>query len=268
MAEQTGLPVDEVKRALAFQDAFTIYGMTELLPRYENQISAIWVDPVPATRGYVQFVAEIPQQAVSAAAQRGLDLAFTGGGEISMAEHDRRSELAAEALIAAGYRNFIAYSDRQNKVIMVELHLPEGSPQPNAAELVDLVQHHVSATQSHSLVGRAAEIRPSDLELIVIRGSGPIIDLHHSRGGNRVRGSTPGSSVCTSGWSVSGNNGDGIITAGHCNGLNTFVEANGNTYGMNMQVQALNSLGDVEYHTTPTHTDLAEFYATATGSGM
>lgn len=127
--------------------------MQELLPRYEDQISAIWVDPVPATRGYVQFVAEVPQHAISAAAQRGLDITFSGGGEISMAEHDLRSDLAAEALIAAGYRNFIAYSDRIDKVIKIELQLPEGSPAPDAAELVALVQDRVSAYRAQPLAG-------------------------------------------------------------------------------------------------------------------
>lgn len=176
MATQTGMSPDDARDALAFQDAFTFYGIEVLTP-LEDEISAIWVDPAPATRGYVRFVSEVPEHARAEAKRRGLDIVLIGGGEISMAEHDLRSDLTASALVAAGYQNFIVYSDRQQQVIKIELMLPEGSPAPDIDELAPLIRRYVSMNRGSSLKGRAAEIQTSDLELIILRGSGPIVEF-------------------------------------------------------------------------------------------
>ena len=106
---------------MRFQEAFTLYGMEVLLPQYEDEISAIWTVPAPATRGYVRFVGKVPQDAISEAANRGLDIVFLDRGEITMAEHDLRSDLAAEALIDAGYDNLMVYPDREGGAINIDL---------------------------------------------------------------------------------------------------------------------------------------------------
>ncbi len=179
MAEQNGLPVEQAERGMSFQDAFTYFGNDVLLPLYEDQISAIWVEPTPATKGHVQFVAEVPQEVKTEAASRGLDIAFMGGGEISMAEHDLRSELAVEALIAAGYGNLLVFSDRKHGTINIELRVPEGAHQPDDAEVLALVRERVATyrkRQSRSIMleGRAAEIQPTDIVLSVTVSSEPV----------------------------------------------------------------------------------------------
>ena len=68
---------------------------------------------------------------------------------------------------------------------------------------------------------------------------------------------------CTSGWSESGLNGTGIITAGHCAGLNEFEQPGVTPYSMTFRDQEWGSGGDVEYYTTD-HAELAEFYSDAT----
>jgi hypothetical protein len=264
MAEQVGMSVDEAERAMRFQDSFTIFGMEVLLPRYEDQISGIWSDPAPATRGFVWFVEEVPQEVGSEAATRGLDIVFMDGGEISMAEHDLRSDLVAEALIDAGYRNLLVYPDRKSGTISINLRIPADTYQPDEAEIVALVRDQVAAYQASQgdrgvLEGRAAEIRPSDIVITVGTDSEPFAEPAATRGGNRVQGA----SICTSGWTVNADAGQGIITAAHCTGITTFVETNGAQYPLNFVGQAPYSFGDVEYHTSPQQLDFAEFYATA-----
>lgn len=111
------------------------------------------------------------------------------------------------------------------------------------------------------LSGDALEIGTSDLALKIVRGDGDIVEEQHSRGGNWLR--DDGVRECTSGWSVSRPNGDGIVTAAHCTGLNEFEQPGITPYGMTFRDQERGSGGDVEYHTT-THVEYAEFYSNAT----
>ena len=111
------------------------------------------------------------------------------------------------------------------------------------------------------LQARAATVDPLDIDLTVIQGSGPLVTLQHSRGGNLLR--DDGIGECTSGWSVRGPNGDGILTAAHCSGLNQFVQPGVSLYSMVWRSQRRDFRGDVEYHTT-SHWELAEFYANST----
>jgi len=164
---------------MSFQEAFTFFGMEVLLPHYEDQISAIWTVPAPATTAYVRFVDEVPQEVIAEAQARELDIVFQGGGEISMAQHDLRSDLAASALADAGYRNFMVGPDRENGTINIELRVPEGEHLPDEAEIVALVRERMVAYSAApgddaSLDGRAAEIWPTDIAFAVTVSSEPI----------------------------------------------------------------------------------------------
>lgn len=262
LAREAGLPVESVERSIAFQQAFGKYA-DELLVRFPDQISAVWMESVPNTRGHVQFTGEVPPAVASEIESQGLldpnNVVLTGGGMISMADHMRRAELAAEAMVELGHQNFITFFDFIDKVIRVEFQRPEGASQPSKLDLVGALQNRVRAEQE--LQGRAATVDVLDLELTVITGSGPIFTSHHSRGGNQLL--DDGVDKCTSGWSVSGPNGDGIINAGHCTGLNEFEQPGVTPYSMTFRDQEWGAGGDVEYHTT-VHAELAEFYADAT----
>ena len=106
---------------------------------------------------------------------------------ISRADHSRRAELAAQALADLGYRNFITFFDAIDKVIHIELQLPERASQPSKLDLVGAVQNRVRAERDQSgearFQGRAATVDALDLELTVITGSGPIVTPEHGRGG-------------------------------------------------------------------------------------
>ena len=200
-AKQTGLPVESVERAIAFQQAFSKY-VGELIVRFPDQVSAVWTEPIPNTRGHVRFIGEVPPEvtseiewqasrpSVDGSPRRLLDpnnVIITGGGMISRADHSRRAELAAEALVDLGYWNFITFFDPIDNVISIELQLPEGASQPSKLDLVGAVQNRVRADRDQSgearFQGRAATVDALDLELTVITGSGPIITPEHSQGG-------------------------------------------------------------------------------------
>ena len=57
LVNETSLPVESVEQAIAFQGAFAVYA-DELITRYPDQISAVWMEPVPNTRGHIQFQAK------------------------------------------------------------------------------------------------------------------------------------------------------------------------------------------------------------------
>ena len=63
-ANQTGLPVESVERAIAFQQAFGKY-VDELIDRFPDQISAVRTEPIPNTRGHVRFTGKVPPEVTS-----------------------------------------------------------------------------------------------------------------------------------------------------------------------------------------------------------
>ena len=183
-AKQTGLSVESVDRAIAFQQDFAEY-VGELIVRFPDQISAVWTQPIPNTRGHVQFIGEVPPEATSEIERQGLldpnNVVLTGGGMISMADHSRRAELAHEALADLGYRNFKTFFDPIDYVISIEFLLPEGASHPTKLDLVGAVQSRVRAERNQSgearFQGTAAAVDALDLQLTVITGSDPIVTL-------------------------------------------------------------------------------------------
>lgn len=233
IADETGLTVEQVNDAMAFQKMFAGY-VGELMDRFPGEISGAWMDSPSessdatgssglSTRGHVRFTGEVPD---------GIDpvgnVFLTGGGEISLSDHYRRTDAVTPALVERGYQNFTTFFAPSDNVIQIEILLPEGAPQPSKSSIVEAVQESVKSDQD--LRGRAAIIKADDLALTVTRGSGPIISDQHSRGGNWLR--EEGTRKCTSGWSVSGPEGDGIITAGHCDEVDQFEEPGVDPYSM------------------------------------
>ena len=174
--------MESVERAIEFQQAFGKYA-DELIIRFPDQISAVWTEPVPNTQGHVRFTGEVPPEITSEIEGHGLlspdNVVLIGGGMISMADHSRRAELAAEALVDLGYRDFITFFDPIENVISIELQLAEGASQPSKLDLVGAVQNRVRAERDQSgearFQGRATRVDALDLKLTVTTGSGSIV---------------------------------------------------------------------------------------------
>ena len=172
IAAETGLPIDQIVHALAFQREFSAYA-SELTSNFPGQISAIWMDsPLdgigPNTRGNITFVGEVPSEAMFKE-----NVLLIGGGNISMEDHKRRSEIAAKALLELGYDNFVTFFAVVENVIVLELGLMEGASQPSKPDIVAAIQDRAEAEQS--LQGRAAVIEESDVSLRVLTGSASTI---------------------------------------------------------------------------------------------
>lgn len=261
LAKETGLETTDVERSIEFQQAFSTYAVG-LFERYPSQISAVWTEPVPSITGHIHFVGEVPSQVISEVERQNsrtaTNILLTGHGQIALEDHLYRSQIVAEALVIAGYNNNVTFYDPVDSLIHIELQLPSESLEPSKPEIVSAVE---TLMQESGLQGRATVVEESDLHIDVIIGSGPIVIDQHSRGGNWLR--DDGARECTSGWSVNGPNGYGIITAAHCSGLNQFEQPGVTPYSMTWRDQEWGSGGDVEYHTT-THVELGEFYANST----
>ena len=187
IAEETGFTVEQINDAMAFQKVFA-ENVSSLMGRFPGEISGVWMDsPLensgavgssgPSTRGHVRFTGEVPEEIDPIE-----NVSFTGGGEISLSDHYRRTDAVTPALAERGYQNFITFFAPADNVIQIEILLPEGAPEPTKSAIVDAVQESVESDQD--LRDRAAIIKADDLALTVIRGSGPIISDQHSRGGN------------------------------------------------------------------------------------
>lgn len=240
-----------VTSVLDFQERFLEYAQG-LAARYPNELSRVWLEPIPSSKGYIQFTHSIPSETPPN------NVMLLGGGRINREQHARRAELAADALIAKEYTNFLTYFDAALDKIRIEFVVEEGAPEPKMQDIFGPIQDHVRLDDG--LFGDALVVLPTDLDLRIIRRSGPIYTLEQVSGGTWLR--DDGVRECTGGWSVEGPNGDGIITAAHCVGLNEFEEPSASIYRMTWRDQERDK-GDIEYHTT-FHIELPEFFASAT----
>ena len=172
LAAETGLPIERIASAMASQESFGDYAH-ELIRQFPDQISAVWMDSPPGTegpntRGNIRFTGTIPTDIKTID-----NVVLTGDGLISMADHKRRAEIAARALSELGYNNFLTAFDPRENVIHIELLLPEGAMQPSKSDIIPAVRQHIG--RDLDLQGRAAQVEAIDLELTVLRGSGPFL---------------------------------------------------------------------------------------------
>jgi hypothetical protein len=159
----------------------------------------------------------------------------------------------------------MVFFDSSDQTMHVNIILNPGARAPNDSDIAAVIQKHIMSeerTLGEKLFQneRARLVDERDLNLKIIKGVGPMMSFEHSRGGNWLRDN--GANECTSGWAVNGPSGNGIITAGHCAGLDQFVQPGVAPYSMTWQSQHMGALGDVEYHTT-SHIEVPEFYASS-----
>lgn len=256
LAAETGLSVAEAERAIGFQERFEQWARG-LIDRYPDQIAAIWVDPVPAAVGYVRFAGEVPPGLAEEAAALDLEVSLQSGPSISSDDWARRVRAVALAVKSMGYRDVVVFHNVSSDRIEVEFKLPDTNRAPTANELAAAATERL---QSAGVTGPAADVQARDVRVVVFPGDGPFVVRTHTRGGNWMLDDS--ARECTSGWSVSGPNGNGVLTAGHCSGINKFEQPGVTPYSAPWKDEEYGLRGDVEYHTT-SHIELAEFYASA-----
>lgn len=249
LSKEIGAGTEEIRRSLQFQDQFTAFFET-LLRDYPNQISRVWLDPVPASQGYVEFVGDMPEVRTT------LNVDFTGGGVYSFQEQEQRAEYLAQVLVANDLTNFISYFNHKTNLIKLQMKVEDHKEALSREALDRIIASEDGLDEDERVLFDGLSMAEIEYEIEV--GRGDIIELLHSRGGHWLR--RDGLRRCTSGWSVSGPNGDGIVTAGHCTALNQFEESPVSIYGMKHRKQNFGKGGDSEYHTT-VHIEPAEYWA-------
>ncbi len=266
MAAVTGITVEAMRRALLFQQSFAAFADL-ISARYPDPVAGIWVDPAPAVTGHIRFVGSVPQSVVTEAESEGLDIRFYASGGLTLEDRSRQTELLAKGLQESGFEQFETYFDVRVNRHVITLGTHSRRAPFTVQSVSDLVLGYLKTRgPAGGWSPTVAVLDPSLVDISILEGPGPVIDLLHSRGGNRL--TDDGSIECTSGWSVTKNGVDGILTAGHCTGLNQFIDPNAAPYSMAFQDQEYynGSRGDVEWHTT-THIEFAEFYSDATTIG-
>lgn len=287
LAAELNLSPTVVLDAMRFQINITEGPFADLIDNYQRFVSRMWFDKVPAKKLHIDFVKGTDVQRVRNAILDKVgeipdNVEFTNTGTFSIKENTQRAEDVALILARAGYRNFETEYDVMQQKIRANFMAPDTSKCPTRDTVGKLLSHPI--VQQMRYRRRREEVRDGELsrdeagsrlrpilgdEVIVDckQGDGDIIELEHSRGGNWLRDRTTGdpdwNRECTSGWAVEGPNGDGIVTAAHCVGLDGFEEEDAvipdDLYSITWRRQERDK-GDAEYHTT-SHIEPAEFFA-------
>ncbi|WP_223787920.1 S1 family peptidase [Marinicella meishanensis] len=250
LAAERGVKVEAISEALAFQKSFSTW-LEQTIERHPNQVARMWVSPAPKQAAHIQFVGRAP------AIRAPKHVHVSDGAEFSFQEQDERAVQLSRLLRAQGQSNFMTYFDHQTGLIKLEMKTADRA---KALTLDDLELLLSTAPKQLDQDDQSAAhgLRISDLDYEVVIGAGEIYDFDIARGGEWA--TDDGVQECTTGWAVSGPNGNGIITAAHCTGLNG-IDHHYTTSDPSMTFRSQErGNGDVEYHTT-SHTEVAEYFA-------
>ena len=229
----------DIERAMEFQDSFGEF-QSWISLRHQSELAGSWVDPAPARGGHVRFVGEVPPEVAEELRRRPelhARVQLIPDGRFPLAEHHDQANAAVHALLASGHAGVAAAYDPRTDRLRIRVQSPLEEPVDEAGVL--------SSLRSHAKLDNLPE---HAVEVVVVQSQDPILRLESSLGGAWLR--DDGVRECTSGWAVEGPDGDGIITAGHCNGLNQYEPPGGVARSITWRDQVLGNDGDAEYHTT------------------
>ncbi len=250
LAVELGKEVEEIKSALAFQDKFEDL-FKKIVKKHPGKIARVWLEPNAGHKAYIQFVDTAPELKTD------LNVEITDGAQYSFQEQEGRAKYLSRLLRDSAYNNFLTYFDHTSGQIKLEMKTSDRSKALTVQSLQSLLSNKNATLETDE--NRAyGNISIEDIDLEVIEAPGEIYELEYARGGEWLR--DDGARECTSGWAVSGPNGNGIVTAAHCTGLNE-LEHSYSTVDVDMTWRSQErGNGDAEYHTT-SHTEVAEYFA-------
>ncbi len=252
LAGELGKSVEEIKASIRFQEKFGKF-YKKLVKKYPDRIARVWLAPKAEQRAHIQFVGSVPTIDTS------LNVEMLSGGKYSFQQQEGRAKFLAKLLKDNAYANFMTYFDHASGQIKLEMKTADRARALSLQSLESLLSNK-SRTISSDESAAFDNMTIDEIDFELIEAPGEIYQLEYARGGEWVR--DDGVRKCTSGWSVSGPNGDGIVTAAHCTGLNELEHSyTSNHPSMTWRSQERGN-GDAEYHTT-SHQELAEYYAKA-----
>ncbi len=265
MAEGLGITYEQALNSIKVRKKALIYRQY-LRKKYPGKISRAWTEVIPGTKSYVQFIGEIPDGALNDP-RHSSETALLGGGKFTAQERSDRASAIADEMVASGVGAGVGFSvgyHAKADVIEIRLKLPENVIATSDISIISIVNRALS-----KLTGEVQALSFDDVVIEITRGEGPFAELAHARGGNRML--KDGNYQCTSGWSVITTdlitNVTGILTAGHCIGVNQMQETGGLIFSAPTSRTIGGGAGgsttiDARFHTT-THIELGQFFASA-----
>jgi streptogrisin C len=238
LADQNGLSVGETMAQLERQEAFDAL-VVRLKEDYVETFAGSWGDD--SGRLFVRFKGDAPTAAVTAAAELGVTVTIQDRATQSAIEMQTRAgELHAD-LMALGTEEVATSVSVERQLIEATVMLPPG------------IKTHAE------LLGRLpASARAPDILINLV--SERVLIPAHTYGGAWMR--ADGSRVCTSAFSARRGSTFGVTTAGHCAGVDEYEQPeDGLRYAAPFVIQHYGDWGDIEFHTTPDHSDVGNFYA-------
>ena len=174
IAKTFSIPVGTVVKSMIFRESFTDFHR-DIRENYNADISASYLEDMPAMRGHIRFVGSIPQELFSydgfnisektVALAEGGKAVLEENGLISREEHFKRTDIAAEAIFNyyQGYFNDmgVGYNPIIDK-IKVDMHLEEWQEEPSLSEVVRVVREEFT---SHNLSENAKYLRDDGILL-------------------------------------------------------------------------------------------------------
>jgi streptogrisin C len=236
IAETFGWTQEATRRHMQDQEAFGAL-LDEVVARFQSTLAGAEHAETPGGRSWIRFKGEVPAAARELASASGLDVGLTGGRKFSATELTERAVAVVRLLADAGHGPISAEVSPGG-----EIEAATNGPRRPGAVLPPALREGVNL--------RFVEQ--------------PVAGDLHGYGGAKVRNTSTGFR-CTSGFSVEHRvTGEtGVTTAAHCDGMNryeqpwsTFTEIE-----FPFREQHIGGLGEVEWHATVDHDDLAEYYA-------
>jgi hypothetical protein len=235
IAAQEGWTPAATRRHMIDQDRFGALQVT-LEARFPATFAGAEFAEVPGGKSWLRFTGAVPAAAQSLAAESGLDVGLTGGRRFSATESADRTTAVVGHLAGAGHR-------------------------PVSAELLPDGRIEVAASGAAT----PGSVLPPALRegVHVTFADRQVAGNLHGYGGARVNDRSDGDR-CTTGFSVEHlvTGETGVTTAAHCDGMDEYEQPwSTDSYDFPFQDQHIGTSGEVEWHTTTGHVDVAEYYA-------
>jgi len=178
LVKETGFSEESLREVILFQESFGVYS-DKILSRYKNQVSNIYVEKLPSTKGHIQFVGEVPKELIMAVKKQGQEdkIILEGGGRFSLDENYKRAELVSKALDSMKIYNTVVFFDQIKNKIQIEIKLPKKEKAPYVDNFIENIKKELI---NSNLSKKSAQISEDDLILKIIRGEGEIVTLEYT----------------------------------------------------------------------------------------
>lgn len=253
-ADARGVPLADVIAGLEHAVAFDRL-LENVVDLYGDIFAGAWTDDFPYSKSSIAVKGPIPPGLGRLVDDADIEVNLVGGApysrdEMKVLTYEVQQVLRAEGHVAAAW-----LSERDGGIFAEVTRTPTTALPGFAADARIRVADAVE-----SKVPGAGSFLESRLEVIVApAGYEALFFPEHTYGGGIAQ--DDGVYECTTGFTVNFNSGGtGVVTAGHCHGINQYKPEFSGAYSMPWKSEHQGFYGDFEFHTS-THIEPDDFYA-------